>query len=363
VRARIEALMARFPMLKRKAIAQASTLSGGEQKLLEIARGCCSSRSSMLIDEPSIGLSPLLVQDIFAILQDLRAGGMSILMVEQNAKRALEISDLRRGARARPHAHGGRGARHPGRPEGRPAVSRRGLAADTRPAAAKFVHASARTTRRRDLDPSAVAVAGLRVRLMPRACSMGMVLAFSALQDLVVKTARARKPIRDRRPVAHQAAGFHELGPAVHAGNPRLAAVAISLAAIERERIGKHQTASNFAARSAAKARARSSGCAPGWRDFRRRAGPRMSRSRGISSALPACSDWRAGDALRARQQLLQHFHPLGAQLVARTSCRSCCVPGFPGCRRNPRRRVRRSRRIPPHAIAHRLGEIDRRAA
>ena len=47
----------------------------------------------MLIDEPSIGLSPLLVKDIFRILQDLRAGGMSILMIEQNAKRALEISD------------------------------------------------------------------------------------------------------------------------------------------------------------------------------------------------------------------------------------------------------------------------------
>ncbi len=93
VRARIEALMARFPMLKRKAHAQASTLSGGEQKLLEIARGLLLEPKLMLIDEPSIGLSPLLVKDVFAILQDLRAGGMSILMVEQNAKRALEISD------------------------------------------------------------------------------------------------------------------------------------------------------------------------------------------------------------------------------------------------------------------------------
>ena len=93
VHARIEALMARFPMLKRKAHAQASTLSGGEQKLLEIARGLLLEPKLMLIDEPSIGLSPLLVKDIFRILQDLRAGGMSILMVEQNAKRALEISD------------------------------------------------------------------------------------------------------------------------------------------------------------------------------------------------------------------------------------------------------------------------------
>jgi branched-chain amino acid transport system ATP-binding protein len=93
VAARIETLMARFPMLKRKANAQASTLSGGEQKLLEIARGLLLEPKLMLIDEPSIGLSPLLVKDIFRILQDLRAGGMSILMVEQNAKRALEISD------------------------------------------------------------------------------------------------------------------------------------------------------------------------------------------------------------------------------------------------------------------------------
>ena len=91
--ARIGALMDRFPMLGRKRAAQASTLSGGEQKLLEIARGLLLEPKLMLIDEPSIGLSPLLVKDIFRILQDLRAGGMSILMVEQNAKRALEISD------------------------------------------------------------------------------------------------------------------------------------------------------------------------------------------------------------------------------------------------------------------------------
>ena len=91
--AHIDRLMDRFPMLRRKRDAQASTLSGGEQKLLEIARGLLLEPKLMLIDEPSIGLSPLLVKDIFRILQDLRAGGMSILMVEQNAKRALEISD------------------------------------------------------------------------------------------------------------------------------------------------------------------------------------------------------------------------------------------------------------------------------
>ena len=94
IAARIESLMDRFPMLRRKAGAQASTLSGGEQKLLEIARGLLLEPKLMLIDEPSIGLSPLLVKETFGILQDLRAKGVSILMVEQNAKRALEKSDF-----------------------------------------------------------------------------------------------------------------------------------------------------------------------------------------------------------------------------------------------------------------------------
>ena len=94
IAARIGSLMDRFPMLRRKAGAQASTLSGGEQKLLEIARGLLLEPKLMLIDEPSIGLSPLLVKETFGILQDLRAKGVTILMVEQNAKRALEISDF-----------------------------------------------------------------------------------------------------------------------------------------------------------------------------------------------------------------------------------------------------------------------------
>jgi branched-chain amino acid transport system ATP-binding protein len=92
VAARVEAVMDRFPMLRARAGAQASTLSGGQQKLLEIARALLLEPKLMLIDEPSIGLSPLLVKETFAILQELCAKGMSILMVEQNAKRALEIS-------------------------------------------------------------------------------------------------------------------------------------------------------------------------------------------------------------------------------------------------------------------------------
>ena len=91
--ARIEAVLERFPMLRAKARAQASTLSGGQQKILEVARSLLLEPKLLLIDEPSIGLSPLLVQQTFDILRDLRARGISILMVEQNAKRALEISD------------------------------------------------------------------------------------------------------------------------------------------------------------------------------------------------------------------------------------------------------------------------------
>jgi branched-chain amino acid transport system ATP-binding protein len=93
VAARIDAMLERFPMLRQKARAQASTLSGGQQKLLEIVRGLLLDPKLMLIDEPSIGLSPVLVQQTFEILQDLRSRGVTILMVEQNAKRALEISD------------------------------------------------------------------------------------------------------------------------------------------------------------------------------------------------------------------------------------------------------------------------------
>ena len=90
---RIEAVMDRFPVLRRKARHQASTLSGGEQKILEIARGLMLKPKLMLIDEPSIGLSPILVEELFALLHELRAAGITLLLIEQNAKRALENSD------------------------------------------------------------------------------------------------------------------------------------------------------------------------------------------------------------------------------------------------------------------------------
>jgi branched-chain amino acid transport system ATP-binding protein len=90
---RLEAVMDRFPVLRQKARHQASTLSGGEQKMLEVARGLMLEPKLMLIDEPSIGLSPLLVESLFGLLRELRQAGVTVLMIEQNAKRALESSD------------------------------------------------------------------------------------------------------------------------------------------------------------------------------------------------------------------------------------------------------------------------------
>lgn len=91
---RIEAALDLFPALRRKSTQQASTLSGGEQKQLEIARSLLLEPKLVLIDEPSIGLSPLMVQQTFGILKSLRDRGVTILMIEQNARSALEISDI-----------------------------------------------------------------------------------------------------------------------------------------------------------------------------------------------------------------------------------------------------------------------------
>ncbi len=90
---RMDKVMRRFPMLWDKADAQASTLSGGQQKMLEVARGLLLDPKLILIDEPSIGLSPVLVQEVFAVLKALRDRGVTILLIEQNAKQALQISD------------------------------------------------------------------------------------------------------------------------------------------------------------------------------------------------------------------------------------------------------------------------------
>jgi branched-chain amino acid transport system ATP-binding protein len=90
---RMNAIMRRFPVLKERADAQASTLSGGEQKILELARGLLLDPKLILIDEPSIGLAPLMVQEVFALLTALRDKGVTVVLIEQNAKQALQISD------------------------------------------------------------------------------------------------------------------------------------------------------------------------------------------------------------------------------------------------------------------------------
>ncbi|HYF57082.1 MAG TPA: ABC transporter ATP-binding protein [Salinarimonas sp.] len=90
---RLAAALDRFPALAGKAEVQASTLSGGQQKLLEIARALLLDPRLVLIDEPSIGLSPLMVREVFTILRDLAGRGVTVLMVEQNARSALAMSD------------------------------------------------------------------------------------------------------------------------------------------------------------------------------------------------------------------------------------------------------------------------------
>ena len=90
---RIPDVLEFFPRVKERLHSQASALSGGEQKQLEIGRALLLRPKVLLIDEPSIGLSPLLVQDVFKLLRKLAQQGTTILMVEQNVKSALKISD------------------------------------------------------------------------------------------------------------------------------------------------------------------------------------------------------------------------------------------------------------------------------
>lgn len=83
----------RFPRLKERQNQLGGTLSGGEQQMLAIARGLMSKPKLMLLDEPSMGLAPVLVEQIFDIIQEINKQGTSILLVEQNAKMALSIAD------------------------------------------------------------------------------------------------------------------------------------------------------------------------------------------------------------------------------------------------------------------------------
>ncbi len=90
---RIPEVLALFPGVKQRLQAQASALSGGEQKQLEIGRALLLRPKVLLIDEPSIGLSPIVVQVVFKLLRKLADQGTTVLMVEQNVKSALKVSD------------------------------------------------------------------------------------------------------------------------------------------------------------------------------------------------------------------------------------------------------------------------------
>jgi len=90
---RIPEVLEFFPRVKERLHSMASALSGGEQKQLEVGRALLLRPKVLLIDEPSIGLSPLVVQDVFKLLQKLAAQGTTVLMVEQNVKSALKMAD------------------------------------------------------------------------------------------------------------------------------------------------------------------------------------------------------------------------------------------------------------------------------
>ncbi len=81
-----------FPRLRERATQQGGSLSGGEQQMLAVGRALMSRPSVLLLDEPSLGLSPILVQEIFAIITEINAGGTTILLVEQNALQALHVA-------------------------------------------------------------------------------------------------------------------------------------------------------------------------------------------------------------------------------------------------------------------------------
>ncbi len=89
----MEKVYAHFPRLKERRRQLAGTLSGGEQQMLATGRALMTDPKMVLMDEPSMGLSPILVKEIFAIIEELHRSGITILLVEQNAKMALAISD------------------------------------------------------------------------------------------------------------------------------------------------------------------------------------------------------------------------------------------------------------------------------
>lgn len=93
IKAEMEALLERFPVLNRRRHLSADVLSGGEQQMLAIGRALLARPKLLMMDEPSLGLSPILVNEIFSIIDDLHRSGNTILLVEQNARKALQVAD------------------------------------------------------------------------------------------------------------------------------------------------------------------------------------------------------------------------------------------------------------------------------
>jgi branched-chain amino acid transport system ATP-binding protein len=93
IRTELEAIYERFPRLKERRTQRASTLSGGERQMLALGRALMAKPRLLMLDEPSLGLAPLIVRDIFHIIADLKKTGVSILLVEQNARVALHVAD------------------------------------------------------------------------------------------------------------------------------------------------------------------------------------------------------------------------------------------------------------------------------
>ena len=94
IRGDLEAVYQRFPRLAQRRAQQSGSLSGGEQQMLAIGRALMSRPRLLMLDEPSMGLAPLLVREVFEIIQQIKSEGVTILLVEQNANKALQLADM-----------------------------------------------------------------------------------------------------------------------------------------------------------------------------------------------------------------------------------------------------------------------------
>jgi len=89
----LERMFVRFPRLKERERQQAGTLSGGEQQMLAVCRGLMADPELILLDEPSLGLAPVLVAEVFKLIEEIKSMGVTVLLVEQNANKALAVAD------------------------------------------------------------------------------------------------------------------------------------------------------------------------------------------------------------------------------------------------------------------------------